>query len=81
MSIIAIWTINPVVAYILNTLSKVCTKRLAVLNDKCSIITKPKPCEEDSRTLRPPLMLHTYAVSQNPKGSVHIRLKRVPVLS
>jgi hypothetical protein len=81
MSIIAIWTINPAVTYILNTLSKVCTKRLAVLNGKCSIVTKLKPREEDSRTLLLPLMVHTYAVSQNPKGSAHFRLKRVPVSS
>ena len=25
-----------------------------------------------SRTLRPPLTLHTYAAAQNPKGSAHI---------
>ena len=32
MSIIAISTINPAVAYILNTLSKVCTKQFSMVS-------------------------------------------------
>jgi hypothetical protein len=46
MSINAVCITNPVVAYILNTLSRVCTKCLAVLDCRCFIVTKLKPCDE-----------------------------------
>ncbi len=53
MSIIAICITNPAVAYILNTLSRVCTKCLAVLNGRCSIVTKRKPHKEVIKNGKP----------------------------
>jgi hypothetical protein len=44
---------NLAVAYILNTLSRVCTKCLAVLDYRCSIVTKLKPCEEVTKDGKP----------------------------
>ena len=38
---------------ILNTCSRVCVKCLAVLDGKCSIVTKLKPCEEVTRNGNP----------------------------
>jgi hypothetical protein len=42
-----------VVEYILNTLSKIFTKHLAVLDGKCSIVTKLEPREEVTKNGKP----------------------------
>jgi hypothetical protein len=41
------------VAYILNTLSRVCTRRLAVLDGKCLIVIKLKPPKEVTKNGKP----------------------------